>query len=53
MQQEKYIYDKNIIIVFDTLDYDVCVKRIIASRGDTVKLKDGNIYVNDIHISPL
>jgi signal peptidase I len=50
--KNSHSYDKNSIIVFDTLDYDVCVKRIIASGGDTVKLKDGNIYVNDIHISP-
>ena len=45
-------YNKNNIIVFDTKEYDVCVKRIIATGGDNVQLNNGCIYVNGIKISP-
>lgn len=45
-------YQTNDIIIFKTENYGVCVKRILAENNDTVLLKDGKIYVNDILISP-
>ena len=42
-------YKRGEIIIFDTHDAnnDTFVKRIIAVAGDTIELKDGNVYLND------
>lgn len=43
-------YQENDIIVFHTEDYGVCVKRIIATSGDEVKISNGNIYINNVEV---
>ena len=45
-------YQTDDIIIFRTQDYGVCVKRIIAKADDTVRMKDGRIYVNEVQCSP-
>ena len=39
------------IIVF-SISGKTYIKRVFASRGDTVELKDGSIYVNGASVSP-
>lgn len=41
-------YKRGEIIIFDTHDAnnDTFVKRVIAVAGDTIELKDGNVYLN-------
>ena len=45
-------YENEDIITFNTDEYGVCIKRIIAQPGDTVEPKDGIIYKNEIRLSP-
>lgn len=41
---------KGDIVVFNTNDYGVCVKRVIAGPGSTVEIKDGQLYVDGIQL---
>lgn len=44
------IPEKGDIVVFDTSDYGICVKRVIAGPGSTVEIKNGQLYVDDIQL---
>ncbi len=37
---------RDVVVLRDPLDHGCSVKRVIAVEGDTVYLKDGNIYLN-------
>jgi signal peptidase I len=39
-------HKSDIVVLRDPLDNGYSVKRVIAVRGDSVYLKDGNVYVN-------
>jgi signal peptidase I len=45
-------YESGDIITFNTDEYGASIKRIIAQPGDTIELKDGFIYKNEIRLSP-
>lgn len=47
-----HTYQTDDIIIFRTAEHGVCVKRVIAKAEDTVQMKDGKIYVNDIQCTP-
>ena len=44
-------YEKEDIITFRTEQYGVCVKRIVGTAGDTIKLENGKVYRNNIELS--
>lgn len=44
-------YEKEDIITFRTDQYGVCVKRIVGTAGDTIKLENGKVYRNNIELS--
>lgn len=37
---------QNDIIIFESEDYGVCVKRVVACKGDEVKIKNNKLYIN-------
>jgi signal peptidase I len=46
LQQLNWDYQRGDIVIFD-FENIVLVKRVIAKEGDTIMIKDGDVYVND------
>lgn len=44
-------YEKEDIITFQTEQYGVCIKRIVGTAGDKIRLEDGKVYRNNIELS--
>ncbi|MBD5545405.1 MAG: signal peptidase I [Lachnospiraceae bacterium] len=44
-------FEKEDIITFRTNQYGICVKRIVGTAGDTIKLENGKVYRNNIELS--
>lgn len=38
--------ERNDVIVFQSNKYGICVKRIVAQKGDQVKIENGKLYIN-------
>lgn len=45
------VYEEDDIIVFNTKQNGVCVKRVIAEKDDFIQLKDGKVFRNKVELS--